>query len=249
LPSKIYDMHCHLHEFSDDSIHKLFDEARNITVVAVSDDLESLLRTLKISEEYRDRIIVCAGFHPWNIGEKPISEVQEIIRIAYRHDLNCIGEVGLDLKFVPETISIQENVFKTFLKFASEVDAFLNIHAPNAWDRVLSLLIDFEIKRGLFHWYTGPHDLINVIGSSGLMISINPAVKIQKKHKRVVEETPLRLMVFESDGPYNYRGLKLNPLMIMDAMEEVAKIKNVSVTEVIHYAMINSEKVIGRVSS
>ncbi len=240
----IIDMHCHLYEFSDDEIFRILEQDKELIIVAVSDDLNSLIRTLELWEAFPERVIPCAGFHPWNIEKRSINEVDDIIRIAERMDLTCLGEVGLDRKFVPQTIDIQHKIFEKFLKASKDLDAFLNIHAPDAWRETLELLIENDIERAMFHWYTGPLDLIDIIGERGYKISINPAVLIQKKHRRVAEVTPLEYMVFESDGPYEYRGLRLTPLLIKRAVEEVSKIKGVKVDDVIRKAHYNSMRLL-----
>ena len=240
----IYDMHCHLYEFSNEEIEDIFEKDKELKIVAVSDDLSSLRRTIELQELYPERVIVCAGFHPWNIGKVSLTELDDILRTIYRRDILCIGEVGLDKKFVPETIDLQYEVFKRFLEVARDLDAMVNIHSPNAWKDVLSLLKEFEIKRAMFHWYTGPLSLIEAIGEMGYKISINAAVLIQKKHQEVVKRASLEYIVLESDGPYEYRGLRLTPLMVRRAAEEIAKIKNVNVDEVLKFALNNSLKLL-----
>jgi TatD DNase family protein len=236
----IIDMHCHLYEFDDNEIEEILGKNRDLVIVAVSDDLSSFRRTLALQERFPERVVACAGFHPWNIGKVSLGEIEEILRLAYKNDVVCIGEVGLDKKFVPETFDMQITIFKTFLRFARDIDAFVNIHAPDAWRDVLLLLKDFNINRAMFHWYTGPLDLIPVIGEEGYKISINPAIVIQKKHKKVAEVAPLEYMVFESDGPYEYKGLRLTPLMIKRSLEEVSKIKGLNIKVVAEKALLNS---------
>ncbi len=242
--ARIYDMHVHLYEFSDHEIKDIIENDPDIVLVAVSDDLDSLGRTLSLHEEYPERIVPCAGFHPWNIGEVPLSQVDEILRIAYRSDITCIGEVGLDRKFVPQTWETQVEVFRKFVKHAVEVDGFLNIHSPDAWQDALSMLLDAGAKKAMFHWYTGPQNLLPAIGEAGFKVSLNPALKIQRKHLAIARIAPLDYIVLESDGPYNYRGLKLTPLLIKEAISLVAKEKGVSASDVIEAAKANSERLI-----
>lgn len=241
---RYYDMHCHLHEIELQNISRILELERYLVIVAVSDDLESLTKTVELSSEYPDRIIPCAGFHPWNIGEKSLGDVDEVLRTAYRLDVPCIGEVGLDKKFVPQTIDVQRVVFEKFLRAASDMGALVNIHAPDAWKDVISLLIEYDIERAIIHWYTGPLNFLDVLRDLGVKITVNPAVTIQKKHRRVVQKAPLEMLVLESDAPYNYRGLNLNPLMIKRSIEEIALIKGISPELVAETVAYNSEKLL-----
>lgn len=114
----------------------------------------------------------------------------------------------------------------------------MNIHAAGAWNEVLELLRRYDIEKALIHWYTGPLNLIDEIISMNYYISINAALKIQEKHRKIVIYTPLNHILTESDGPYDYRGLKLEPLLVKDAVEWIARLKRQSidvVKEIIYY--------------
>ncbi|MCE4621299.1 MAG: TatD family hydrolase [Desulfurococcales archaeon] len=242
---RYYDMHCHLHEIRLRDVNRILELERSLVIVAVSDDLESFIKTIELSSEYPDRIVPCAGFHPWNIGERSLGDVDEVLRTAYRLDVPCIGEVGLDKKFVPQTIDLQRVIFEKFLRAASDMDVLVNIHAPDAWKDVISLIMEYDIGKAIIHWYTGPLNFLNVLRDLGVKITVNPAVTIQKKHRRVVQEASLEMLVLESDAPYNYRGLNLNPLMIKRSVEEIALIKGVSPDLVAETVAYNSEKLLG----
>jgi len=245
VTARLYDMHCHLHEYSDREIEEILESLDGLTIVAVSEDAESLARTLELESSYPERVVACAGFHPWSIGERSLGEAEEIARLAARLGVRCIGEVGLDAKFLPrETWHAQVHVARLFLRTAAELDAYLTLHAPNAWRPLLSLLVEEGARKAMFHWYTGPLNLIDEIVAAGYKISINPAIKIQEKHRRVAREAPLEAIVFESDGPYEYRGLRLDPRMIPEAASTVAELKGVSVERVLEAASLNSERLL-----
>ncbi len=240
----LVDAHAHLHEYSDNDIRGIIDGER-IYIVAVSDDKSSSLRTLKLSQEYPDRIRPCIGLHPWEVGkvEAPIASARELVRLAERYGVDCFGEVGLDTKFVGETISVQRKVFSVFVEAAREMGAVMNLHTAGTWREVFEEIERAGIERANFHWYTGPHDLLEGIKEMQYTISINPAVLIQKKHQKIVEIAPLDIMLTESDAPYNYRGLKLSPLMVGKVLEKIAEIKRVSVEIVADTVVSNARRV------
>lgn len=243
----VYDMHCHLHEYSLRELEEILEASRGLRIVAVSDDLESTLKTLEIEAVYPDRVIACVGLHPWSIGEEPLHKLETLVEVAERGGVRCIGEVGLDARFVPQhTWGIQVRVFRRFLELARELGALVNIHAPDAWSEVLGELIEYDVEKALFHWYTGPLNLVDVIGERGYKVSINPALKIQEKHARIAAYTPVEYMVFESDAPYDYKGLKLNPLMVRESMEIVSKLKRIDIEILIDKARWNSERLLTR---
>ena len=238
---EIYDMHCHLNEFDDKEIEDLM--KNDIKIVAVSEDVKSLKRILEISKSYDEKIIPCGGFHPWTIKNGNIDDNKEILKMVEKEGLNCIGEVGLDKRFLDEsTYKIQEEIFISYVKLAKELNSFLNIHSPNAWNDVLTILEKEGIKKAMFHWYTGPTNLIKEITNRGYMISLNVALMIQKKHQIIIKETPIVNAVVESDGPYNYHGIRLTPLMIFDFIDFITKLINIDkikLTEILNKNSLN----------
>ena len=216
---RLFDSHCHLHEFLDSRIEEF---TRDITIVAVSDDYPSSRRTVELASRFNN-VIPCVGIHPWSVDKVPQDEFRNVEKLV--ENARCIGEVGLDRRFVKETYDKQREVFEAFLRLAREYDLPVNVHAPDAWRDVFNLLLKYDIDRAVIHWYTGPLDLIDDIEAAGYFISINAAIKIQEKSKRVAKEAPLKMLLVESDGPYEYRGLQLEPPMIREAIGIIAELR------------------------
>ncbi len=219
------DAHVHLHEFREEEIERFL--SLRMLLVAVAEDYNSSIKTLEIRDLHPEAVKACVGIHPWNIKDeealrREIEAIEELIPEA-----DCIGEVGLDLKFTASTYPLQEKAFQAFLEFSRRYEKPLNIHSAGAWRETLQLLRAWNVKRAIFHWYTGPLDLLREITSSGFLISINASLKIQQKARQVVLAAPLQSILTESDGPYNYRGLNLNPLLIPELAAEIASLKNI----------------------
>jgi len=224
----LVDAHCHLYELSLDLIEKY---KGKIFIVAVSDDLKSSLKTLEIGRRF-DYVLPCVGIHPWEVKYVSLEEVEKVVSLVEEHRLDWLGEVGLDKRFVPETFRKQLEVFKKFLEVGRERKMVLNIHAAGAWKEVFELLVKYDIGRAIFHWYTGPLNLLKEITEAGFFITVNPAVRIQKKLRRIIEATPLKYLLSESDGPYKYRGMLLMPELVRDVIKYIAEIKEMEETSV-----------------
>jgi len=104
----------------------------------------------------------------------------------------------------------------------------MSIHAPDAWKEVLEVLKKSNVKVAIFHWYTGPINLLKEIVDEGYYIGVNVAAKMQKKHIDVIRATPLESLVTESDGPYRYRGMLLEPSLLPELISLIASIKGLS---------------------
>ena len=228
----LVDAHCHAHAFSDMELK----EFSKIKIIAVSEDVESSGKTIDLSRRF-DNIIPFIGIHPWNLESMSARELEEVLRSLKLGEAMGIGEVGVDGR-IKKSVQKQIEVFKLFCEVSAELGLPMNIHALGAWDEVFEIMLKMDVRRALFHWYTGPIRLLKDIGEAGYYISINPAVKIQPKHRRILENAELDMIITESDGPYNYRGLKLKPTMISDLIEFISNIKDVD--------RISLEKIIER---
>ncbi len=238
------DMHCHLHELVEEyGVDILDNYSREYIIVAVSDDLSSSLKTLELREKY-SFIKPCIGIHPWSIGETPENHLEEIERIVSEKDIVCLGEIGLDTRFVRETIDKQRMFFQKFLEIAREYNLVLNLHTAGTWREVLDLLIRYDIDKAFFHWYTGPKTLLEEIASYGYYIGANPAWKIQKKHREILGDISLDIVVTESDAPYKYRGLEMKPELVRDTIEFLAETHGVSKSYVIDRIYYNFSRLL-----
>ncbi|MEM4577018.1 MAG: TatD family hydrolase [Candidatus Nezhaarchaeales archaeon] len=222
-----FDAHCHLHEIDEEEIRGF----KDYVLVAVSDDLESSKKSLSLAKKY-DNVIPCFGVHPWAIDKASTSNIDEIERLVSETGCCVLGEVGLDKKFVPQTFSRQLKFFEGFIDIAVEYDVPLNIHAAGAWREVYQILVKRDVEKAVIHWYTGPLDLLEELTAKGYFVTINPAVEVQEKHRKVAIEVDLRHVLVESDAPYEYRGLRLTPRLIPRVLKILAEIKGLRLEEV-----------------
>ena len=241
--SRLYvDAHSHSHEYSLEELQGIL-EKLPIHIVIVSDDLDTSLKTLRYAENLPGRVTPCVGVHPWSVKTREsIEEARKTVELALDRRVKCLGEVGLDTKFVGETIELQREVFRVFLEAARDHGLILNLHTAGTWEEVLNLLERYDIGYANFHWYTGPLHLLKRIEENGYTISINPAIRIQKKHQNVVANAPLEIMLTESDAPYEYRGIKMSPELVPEVVEHIARIKGLEVDEVAEAVLENFEK-------
>jgi len=240
----LVDSHVHLHEYGE----FWSSYCGRFTMLAVSDDVQSSLRTVEMARRC-PTVVPAVGVHPWSVSEgldlaKLTRDLEELLEVG---GVRFLGEVGLDRVFTPGTFSYQLKVFEALLDLASRYGVGLSIHAAGTWREVLDLLRRYGIGVAVFHWYTGPLDLLEDIVAEGYLIGVNPALRVQRKHEEVVRAAPLEALVTESDGPYVYRGLKLGPELIEDLVARVAQIKGMEVGEVTEAVRRNFTRVLSRV--
>lgn len=232
------DAHCHADEYSIEKLSAMISKY-SMKIVGVSVDYDSAIRILDYGDKL-DNFIPCVGIHPWYIEKVNELDITKIFDLISR--VKCVGEVGLDTRFAATTIDKQREIFIEFLEIARDNDLVLNLHSVDTWREMLELLVKYDINKAIFHWYTGPISLLKEINDSGYMISINPAVKFQKKHLRVLEKAPLEMILTESDGPYQYRGVNLTPEMIPEVINIISDVKEIEVKDVVRIIYKNFEK-------
>lgn len=224
------DAHVHLHEFMSHEIEEFIQ--LGVALVAVSDDYDSSIKTLELRDSFPEHIKACVGIHPWNIPEEGVSSslIESVLDLAKEAD--CIGEVGVDLKFAPKTFQVQREIFRTFVREAVRLGKPVNVHAAGAWKEALAILTELNTPGALIHWYTGPEELLQLFAGRSYYISLNPAMKIQRKHLELAAKVDLRVVLTESDGPYEYRGLRLSPKLVPELVARLAALRNVSVSDI-----------------
>jgi len=219
------DAHIHLTEFSENEIISLIREKKYL-FISVAEDIRSSIENIKLSLKFEE-VIPCIGIHPWNvegINKEILESFKELIE---KYNIKILGEIGLDLKFHPETFDKQKEIFNFFVDLAKEYDLSINLHSPNAWREAFDILIKKDIKFVYFHWYTGPLNLLKEIESVGYLVGINIAALFQDKQKKVIEEADINNILTESDAPYMYRGNLLHPRDLNKLYNLISNIKNV----------------------
>lgn len=117
-----------------------------------------------------------------------------------------IGEIGLD--FSREGIvtkNEQISVLREVLATIKGKKKIVSVHSRNAEKELLDMLCEFEIKNVIFHWYSGPVDLIPSIIERGFYFSINESMCRSKNGQSIIGKIPREKILTETDAPYNNR--------------------------------------------
>jgi len=239
---KYIDSHCHLYKFNEIEIKRII-KNKDIIILSVSEDLESSLKNLVLSQ-LNENVIPAIGIHPWNIekiNENTFKIIEDIIK---DNKIKILGEIGLDRKFKPETFEKQKEIFEKFLNLAKEYDLNLNLHTPNASNDVYDLLIKYDIKKAYFHWYSGDEKLLEEIIDKGYFIGINVATIVNEKYRKYIEIANIKNIITESDGPYNYKGIILHPDMLKDLYKLISDIRKINLEELSNIIKNNFAKFI-----
>ncbi|MEM2914506.1 MAG: TatD family hydrolase, partial [Candidatus Bathyarchaeia archaeon] len=142
----------------------------------------------------------------------------------------AIGEIGLDYWYKDARKDIgkkerQRELFRRLLELAKKKNKPVSIHSRGAWTDCVNTTIELGVVKAIFHWFSGPLDVLKKLLDHGYYVSATPAVAYSKEHKAVIENTPLDNLVLETDSPVAYAGETSEPSHIVKALSAVAKIK------------------------
>jgi TatD DNase family protein len=115
-----------------------------------------------------------------------------------------IGEIGLD--FSREglaTKDLQIAVLREVLTSIQGKNKIISVHSRRAEKELLSLLCEYEIENVIFHWYSGPVDIVPSILEKGYFFSVNEAMCLSKNGQSIVNSIPRDRILTETDAPYN----------------------------------------------
>lgn len=148
-------------------------------------------------------IRLALGLHPLLAAESK-SEVMLFKRLV--NQTSYIGEIGLD--FSKEGLATKDEqvaVLRELLSAIRGKKKIVSVHSRKAEKELLDLLCEYKIENVIFHWYSGPVDLIPAILEQGYYFSVNEAMCLSKKGRAIIEKIPRERVLTETDAPYNER--------------------------------------------
>jgi len=148
-------------------------------------------------------IRLALGLHPLLAAESK-KEVPLFKRLI--DQTSYIGEIGLD--FSKEGIATKDGqvaVLRELLSAIRGKKKIVSVHSRKAEKELLTLLCEYKIENVIFHWYSGPVDLIPVILAQGYYFSVNEAMCLSKNGRAIIEKIPRERLLTETDAPYNER--------------------------------------------
>lgn len=190
----------------------------------------------------RSRPGVCfpmMGLHPTSVRENFRDELEFARQNLDLKGLVAIGECGIDLYWDKTRLCEQEEVFRTQIRWARELDLPLVIHARDSFPEIFRILDDEggNDLKGVFHSFTGQEAELEKALSLGFMVGINGIVTFRNSGlDRVVKELPPDRLLLETDAPFlaphPHRGKRNESAYLVRIAEKAAEIYNLTVEEI-----------------
>lgn len=247
----IIDTHAHLDHLED--IPGALARAREASVsdvMAMSVDLDSMREVLKIASEYTmPRIHPALGVHPGKVDPAAHAAVMEFMK-AHVHQAKAIGETGLDYwyKWVRKDEverQKQKDSFAFHLDLAAAFDLPVVIHSRGAWKECLAMARAAKTTRALFHWYSGPINVLAEILDAGFYVSTSPSVGYSEQSQEAMRFAPLERILIETDAPVRYRGTEgeylAEPRDVWNTLRALSSLKNKAEGNVLEQVNANAK--------
>ena len=225
----LIDAHVHLDKYGallDRALQEI--EEQQIFTVATAMDLPSYLELQKIGER-SELVLPIFGIHP----RRAADYADRLTELSRYIDMSpAIGEIGLDLHWVKDTTTYpaQRKVLEYFIAAAGEQNKFVNLHTKAGEKEILDLLVKYNVRRAIIHWYSGPMDVLKAMIDFGCYFTIGVEVLYSDYIKEIAKAVPDHLLLTETDNPGALRWLKKNdevgmPVAIKSVVESLALLR------------------------
>ena len=250
----IIDTHCHLNDeelYNDyENVVKRAKEAGITTLFVVGWDYESSKLAIEIAETHKN-IYAIVGYQPCNIEGVSDEEFNKTMSLLEHPKVIAVGEIGLDYYWVkePEKRERQKQFFIRQINEANKRGLPISIHCRDAIDDCLKILKENHVdKGGVMHCYSGGPQYMTEFLKVGMYISLGGPVtfKNAKAPKEVAMRIPLDRLLVETDSPYlaphPLRGSVNEPANTLLVVEEIARLREMSVEEVAKQTSENAKR-------
>ena len=212
-------------------------------MITVSMNLDSCRRTLALADKFPDHVFPAIGYHPWAITAEDTEDT--LLFIAQNlHRCVALGEMGLDYK-VKVKKKLQKEVFAKLLGLAVHVHKPVIIHSRFSYQRTYEMAAEAGVEKAVFHWYSGPVDILDRIVDSGFYVSATPALAYSSHHQAAMARTPVERILIETDAPVQYGNRSSEPADLHETLFHLSRIKNIPEDQLAAIVIKNTERFYG----
>jgi TatD DNase family protein len=231
------DTHSHLADLPDGAVDRA--KAAGLSgILAVSADAATCADTLRLSESHVGFVHAALGVHPTEFFDQDLSAILALIR-ENAGKCVAVGEIGLDywhrlVKKDEVQRGRQTEFYVAQLGLARELDLPASIHSRGAWGDCLDLAREHGPGRGVFHWYSGPLDVLDNVIDAGYYVSCTPALEGSPELRAAMVRAPLERILVETDSPVWIKSLNRasEPADVLLTLRHLAELKGLPVGDV-----------------
>lgn len=262
------DVHCHLnfHSFNKDYDKVIKDafEAGVTTIINVGTQIDSSQKAVELAQKY-DNLYAIVGVHPHHadkieLGDNWLSDLEKLTK---HPKVVGIGEIGMDYyRYKTNGIvdpKVQREVFEAQIELAHKAGLPLQIHNRHAGEDIIKIIEEkkaylVQNVPGMFHCFAGSKDFLKKALNLGFYVGFDGNITYNglapgetTTLSELANLTPLDRMVIETDSPFltpePYRGSRNEPQYAIIVATFIARLKNVSLDQVLEQTTINAQAI------
>lgn len=244
------DTHTHINMIEGITVEDVLKNAKEngvsklIVPSANPKDFEGIM---KLINKY-DNVYGMLGVHPSDAKDWDDKLINEIKNLAQNKKIVAIGEVGLDYYWDKSFNDLQKEIFIKQIKLANELNLPIDVHDRDAHKDTFDILKEYNNgSKVVMHCFSGSVEFAKECIKEGWYLGIGGVVTFKNavKMKEVVQAVPLEYILLETDAPYltpvPYRGQENQPAYVKFVAEEIAKLRRITLEEVIRITAQTSE--------
>ena len=244
----LIDTHAHLDMLEEPDTLEKMSKFGVKKVIIPSVEISTMEKIIKIADS-NENIYTMLGIFP-SEAKTYSSEVEELIkRLAKNPKVKAIGEIGLDYYWDRSFNELQKEVFAKQIRLANTLNLPIVVHDREAHKDVFDILSsENQDSDVLFHCFSGSTEFMRECVKKGWYIALGGVVTFKNavKMKKKKKEVPLDKLVLETDAPYltpvPYRGKPNTPAYVRYVAEEIAKLREMPLEELIDITTVNAER-------
>lgn len=245
----LVDSHCHLNfpelQSNMEQIRASMHDNQVGHALCISVTLKDFPQVLTLAETYPN-FFASVGVHPDYEDEPPFT-VDDLVNLANHPKVIAIGETGLDYFRLTGDLEWQRERFRTHIRAAIKSQKPLVIHTRSAAEDTLRIMREenAQLVGGVLHCFTESLDVALEAIDLGFYISFSGIVTFKNAAmlKEVASQLPLDRILVETDSPYlapiPYRGKINQPAYVKHVAEELSRIRNISLAEIMEATTAN----------
>ncbi|MBE7711642.1 MAG: TatD family deoxyribonuclease [Cyanobacteria bacterium SIG31] len=237
----LIDTHAHLDMLKD------FDISGVGKIVVPAVEVSTLDKVVSLSDI--PNVFSMVGIYPSEAKTYTEEVEAKMIELAKNPKVVAIGEIGLDYYWDKSFVDLQKEVFIKQIKLANKLNLPIVVHDREAHKDCYDIVKEYnKNSKVLFHCFSGSVEFMQECVKQGWYIAIGGVVTFRNavKIKDVAKEIPLNKLVLETDAPYltpvPFRGKENKPAYTKYVAEEIARIREMQVEEIIDITTRNAEE-------